>query len=104
MNTRVKFRSAQPSQVGQFSVGVNKAANHFEALLGARRRYRVEALTSLAEAWRKAHPGRPLPPDLDAQIVQGVAERFARVVPPHVHDGEDRDHPEGVRVGPGGAG
>ncbi len=83
---------------------LTEAANGFEDLLGSGRRYRADSLTSLADAWREAHPGRSGPPDLDARIVQVVAERFARVVPPHVRDQENLDGPDGVRDGPGGAG
>lgn len=53
-------------------------ANAFEAALGSARRYRAEALTSVA----LAAPA----PDVEARTLTALAERFARVVPPHVHE------------------
>jgi lipoate-protein ligase A len=64
---------------------LTEAANRFEDSTGGTARYRVEALTSLAEAWRTAHGGAPPPADFEQLVVKVVAERFARVVPPHVH-------------------
>jgi len=67
------------------------AANHFEAAAGSGRRYRADALTSVAEAWCAARGGTPLPtPDLEAQVLAALAERFARSVPLHIHDGGPR--------------
>lgn len=51
-------------------------ANAFEAALGSARRYRADALTSVA----LAAPA----PDIEARTLTALAERFARVVPPHV--------------------
>lgn len=56
-------------------------ANAFEAALGSGRRYRADALTSLALA--APPPGRP---DIEARTLTAIAERFARLAPPHVHE------------------
>jgi lipoate-protein ligase A len=63
-------------------VAVTDAANRFEAAAGASRRYRAQASTSLAEAWRDAHPRVALPDDFERQVIDAIAERFARIVPP----------------------
>jgi lipoate-protein ligase A len=65
-------------------VMLTEVANRFEAAAGGARRYRAEALTSLAQAWCVAH-GRPAPADLERRIISVIAERFARLVPPRVH-------------------
>lgn len=61
--------------------------NHFDALCegldDAPPRYRAEALTSLAQAWRDEHPGQPLPADFEPELLRALAEQFARLVPPH---------------------
>lgn len=54
-------------------------ANAFEEQLGRGVRYRAAALTSIAQA-SGLLPG----PALDQRVMQCVAERFARVVPPRV--------------------
>lgn len=56
------------------------AANGFEAAAGGERRYRADALTRLLDAT----PGLA-PDELQARVVTALAERFAHVVPPHVH-------------------
>jgi hypothetical protein len=66
-------------------VALTAAANRFEDACGGATRYRPEALTSLAEAWRAAHGGADLPPAFETLVVQAVAEQFAHVVPPRVH-------------------
>lgn len=60
---------------------ITAQANAFEAALGSGRRYRAEALTSVAQAL-----GAPPTPELEARVLQALAERFARVVPPHPHE------------------
>lgn len=52
-------------------------ANDFEAALGSARRYRADALTSVA----LAAPA----PDIEARTLTAIAERFARLAAPHVH-------------------
>lgn len=66
-------------------VVLTDAANRFEAAAGSSRRYRADALTSLAQAWCDAHRERAAPVDLERRIVTVIAERFARIVPPRVH-------------------
>jgi lipoate-protein ligase A len=68
---------------------LTEAANRFEARAGSERRYRADALTSVAEAWCAAHGAAQPPPDLPAQVLKVVAERFARIVPPRVHEPGD---------------
>jgi lipoate-protein ligase A len=58
--------------------------NHFEVALGHERRYRAEAVTSVAQAWPTAHAGAAAPADLSARTAQVLAEQFARVLPPRV--------------------
>lgn len=64
---------------------LTEAANRFEAAAGSTRRYRADALTSLAAAWCDAHRQPAAPADLERRIVTVIAERFARIVPPRVH-------------------
>lgn len=61
--------------------------NAFEQALGSDRRYRADALTSIACAWVDAHRAPAPPPDIDADVQRVVAEQFARVVPPRVDTG-----------------
>jgi lipoate-protein ligase A len=61
-------------------------ANRFEAASGGAPRYRCQAMTSVAEAWRSAHGDAPGSADLEARLVRAVAEQFARVAPPRVAD------------------
>ena len=56
--------------------------NALEAALGRAVRYRPEAITSVTQAWQRAHPGTALPADFAAGVVQALAEQFARVLPP----------------------
>jgi lipoate-protein ligase A len=58
--------------------------NDFEAALGHARRYRADAVTSVARAWPAAHGGAAPPPDLVERVRQVLAEQFARVLPPKV--------------------
>jgi len=60
------------------------AANRFEERSGGAARYRTDALTSVADAWRAAHDGAPPPADLEQRLLTAIAERFARVAPPNV--------------------
>lgn len=63
--------------------------NAFETTLGHERRYRPEAITSVAQAWSAAHGGASAPEDLGERVEQMIAERFAHVVPPVVRpDGQ----------------
>ncbi len=62
------------------------ATNVFESELGSARRYRAEALSSVSLAWQRAH-GRAPPADLDTHLCAVLAERFARLLPPVVHEG-----------------
>ena len=58
---------------------LTEAANAFERDLGSGRRYRAEALTSVALAWQQAH-GRAPAADLEARLSTALAERFARLL------------------------
>lgn len=58
------------------------AANRFEAASGGDARYRADALTSVAAAWRAAHGAAAAPADLEARLLAAVAEGFARIAPP----------------------
>lgn len=60
---------------------LTRAANAFECDLGSGRRYRAEALTSVALAWRQAH-GRAPAVDLEERLSTALAERFARELAP----------------------
>ena len=60
---------------------LTQAANAFERDLGCGREYRAEAVTSVAQAWQQAH-GRAAPADLQAQVVQVLAEQFAHLLAP----------------------
>jgi lipoate-protein ligase A len=60
---------------------LTEAANAFERNLGSGRRYRAEALTSVALAWRQTHSRAP-PLDLEARLSAALAERFGRLLVP----------------------
>ncbi|HYN61429.1 MAG TPA: lipoate--protein ligase [Rubrivivax sp.] len=60
---------------------LTEAANAFERDLGSGRRYRAEALTSVALAWQQAH-GRAPDVDLVDRLSTAIAERLARVPVP----------------------
>lgn len=60
---------------------LTESANAFERDLGSDRRYRAEALTSVALAWQAAL-GQPPPPDLEGRVSTALAQRLARVVAP----------------------
>jgi hypothetical protein len=62
-------------------LALTDAANAFERDLGSGRHYRVDVLTNVAQAWQHAH-GRAPPADLDAQVIQVLAEQFAHVLAP----------------------
>ncbi|HSB99711.1 MAG TPA: lipoate--protein ligase, partial [Burkholderiaceae bacterium] len=66
-------------------VTMTEAANRFEVAAGGARRYRADALTSLAQAWCEAHRERTAPADLQQRIITVIAERFAHIVPPRLH-------------------
>ncbi len=67
--------------VGADPAAITERANAFEAALGSGRHYRADALTSVAQALGEAPT-----PGLEARVLQALAERFARVVPPHSHE------------------
>lgn len=58
------------------------AANAFERDLGSARRYRADALTSVALAWQQAH-GRAPSAELEDRLITALAERFGQVLAPH---------------------
>jgi lipoate-protein ligase A len=60
---------------------LTEAANAFERDLGSGRRYRAEALTSVALAWQQAH-GRAPAGDLEAALSTALIERLARTPVP----------------------
>jgi lipoate-protein ligase A len=62
-------------------------ANRFEEAAGSARRYRADALTSVAAAWCAAHAASGAPPDLASRMITAVAEQFARLLPPTIHEG-----------------
>jgi lipoate-protein ligase A len=64
---------------------ITARANAFEAALGSGRHYRADALTSVARAL-----GAAPTPEFEARVLQALAERFARIIPPHLH--EERTH------------
>ena len=55
-------------------------ANAFETAAGSDRRYRAEALVSVARAWCEAHDEAAPPADLEARLVSLLAEQFAPVI------------------------
>jgi hypothetical protein len=61
---------------------LTEAANRFEAMAGSERRYRADALTSVAQAWCAAHEADAAPHDIGARLATLVAEQFARLLPP----------------------
>jgi lipoate-protein ligase A len=61
-----------------------EAANRFEAASCGAPRYRSEAMTSVAEAWRLAHGDAPPAAEIEARLLQAVAEQFARLATPRV--------------------
>jgi lipoate-protein ligase A len=60
---------------------LTESANAFERDLGSDRRYRAEALTSVALAWHAVH-GQAPPADLESHLTNILAQRFARVLAP----------------------
>lgn len=60
---------------------LTESANAFERDLGSGRRYRAEALTSVALAWQQAHGGAPAG-DLEARLSTALAERLAGLLAP----------------------
>ncbi|MBS0304220.1 MAG: lipoate--protein ligase [Proteobacteria bacterium] len=61
---------------------LTEQANAFERDVGSDRRYRADALTSVALAWREGHPGA-VAADLDARVAHLLGEQFARMIAPH---------------------
>jgi lipoate-protein ligase A len=61
-------------------LALTEAANAFERDLGSGRRYRADALTSVAQEWQRLHGGAA-PAGLETQVVTALAEQFARVLP-----------------------
>jgi lipoate-protein ligase A len=62
-------------------LALTETVNAFERDLGSGRRYRAEALTSVALAWKQAHSRAPAL-DLEARLRTALAERFARALVP----------------------
>lgn len=60
---------------------LTEAANAFERDLGSGRRYRAEALTSVALAWQQAH-GRAPEAGLAGRLSTALAEHFAQIAVP----------------------
>jgi lipoate-protein ligase A len=63
-------------------VALTARCNTLEVALGRAARYRPEAITSVAQAWQRAHPGAALPLGFAAGVARVLAEQFARVLPP----------------------
>ena len=57
------------------------SANAFERDLGSDRRYRAEALTSVALAWQAVH-GQAPPVDLEGRLSTVPSQRFASALAP----------------------
>lgn len=64
-------------------------ANAFEAALGTATRYREDAVTSVARAAGQRAAGSADPSGIEARALVVLAEEFARLVAPHVHEAED---------------
>ncbi|MDH5540882.1 MAG: lipoate--protein ligase [Rhizobacter sp.] len=62
-------------------LALTDTVNAFERDLGSGRRYRADALTSVALAWQHAQGSAP-PKDLEARLTTELAERLARVLAP----------------------
>ena len=67
-------------------VALTDAANALEAEAGGELRYRASVLVSLSQAWCAAHAAAAPPADFDDQVVRVLAERWARIVPPRIHE------------------
>ena len=79
--------------VGADPAALTDRANGLEAELGQGRPYHADALTSLAlEA--------PAVAELEARTLEVLAEQFARVVPPRIHNQETGDGPARILDGP----
>jgi lipoate-protein ligase A len=64
------------------TAALTERANSFEAAAGSPRRYRADAVTSLAQAWCDAHAPAPPALDLLQRLVDVLGEQFARMIPP----------------------
>jgi lipoate-protein ligase A len=60
-------------------------ANAFEREIESGRRYRAEALTSVARAWCVVHAAEVAPTELATRCRQVLAEQFARMLTPKTH-------------------
>ncbi|HTT12057.1 MAG TPA: lipoate--protein ligase [Burkholderiaceae bacterium] len=58
-------------------VALAAIANRFEDFVASGRIYRAEAVTSVAQALRDAHPGREAPADLDTVLAAALARQLA---------------------------
>ena len=56
-------------------------ANRFEAALGTGKSYDPNALTSVAQAWREAHPGKEVPIDLSSELRQSIVTTLTQRKP-----------------------
>jgi lipoate-protein ligase A len=57
-------------------------ANAFESAAGSDRRYRADALTSVAQAWCAVHDTTCARDDLPSRLITLIAEQFAVATPP----------------------
>ncbi|MEO8122955.1 MAG: lipoate--protein ligase [Burkholderiales bacterium] len=61
---------------------LTERANGFEAAAGSPRRYRDDAVTSVARSWSDAHAQASPTADLSQRLVALLGEQFARMIPP----------------------
>lgn len=62
-------------------IALTDRCNVFEAALGRPQRYRADAVTTVAAAWRAEH-GSAAPPSLTEDVCSAIARRLARVISP----------------------
>lgn len=67
-------------------------ANAFEAALGSAVRYRPQAVTSLLRGCSTETNNAASATDIEARTLCALAETFARVVPPRVHQPQEKTH------------
>ncbi|CAD5366300.1 Lipoate-protein ligase A [Rubrivivax sp. A210] len=67
---------------GGDAAALSERANEFEIDAGSPRRYRGDAVTTVARAWCEAHGQAAPPADLDIRLLAMLAEQFARMLPP----------------------
>lgn len=64
------------------TVALTERANSFEAAAGSPRRYRADAVTSVARSWCDAHARASPAADFSQRLVTVLGEQFARMIPP----------------------